>query len=518
MCNSSYHCLKWELLEKSNAFWNAIVLSQESAMSKGSFTCHNINESRFAYSYWGTGFSSASGRALYMTGFASPHWTTVDNSTEKVGESLPPFYDLSLQDMNWMVSTQSDDNCGVTAEGIAGCGVKLCDDLGWEGTGSIMFTQPRHMTTAGQLELPLACHIQEISTAHLDATYDTIFKTMELRKCATDNLEIDISCLLTPLGCIVSADMSDPIEVVFSFRRNSFNKEMEFCFPEECVGKKVFILCNSSYLKSTTVGTTSSRDDDGKDDTHALEERRLWEHCFYSIPHCSDFLPQLIDRFEFPEKCEFLIKFSRACVRISALGAEVYLGAFSFLSGENLSLVEERGHSSHVIAEGFHVNNPFHCKTTGRLGITVTWSDLLWRNSVNNLLQPYDGVRILTVSDTLVRNDLIAHLIDSCKLNINRATNCDTLVTFSLFDNVEEMKGVDDKSLIALGSTWGRSFRLNLCRSHRSFFISRDQDDSSDSTSPFEVYLLILRPFSFACGPTLSSCPVILLFVPCLEH
>ena len=87
------------------------------------------------YEYRGVSFSSASGRHVYINGKSLPHWDTVD--MDSTGDATA-YYDLSMQNMKWTIQTSSANQL-MQDDGPPSSiwAIELCDDMGWEGSGSL---------------------------------------------------------------------------------------------------------------------------------------------------------------------------------------------------------------------------------------------------------------------------------------------------------------------------------------------------------------------------------------------
>lgn len=106
--------------------------------------------------YVGHSFSSSAGKYLFVNGVRYPHWPVMqfsDNSIDGTRNMSSPsaYFNLSLQDMNWVVHSSAlvcewDSLCesGVVEAREEGLGsvwvIQFCDEVGWEGTGSLCFS------------------------------------------------------------------------------------------------------------------------------------------------------------------------------------------------------------------------------------------------------------------------------------------------------------------------------------------------------------------------------------------
>jgi hypothetical protein len=571
--------MRWELMKKSRQFWDEIVLSKSrgSAVLPGFLSLQRPKHtSSSGQSYWGTGFSSASGLAVFICGKPYPHWPTIDVPVNSEGCISPPYYDLSLQDMNWNIVRKS--NSSVIKEGYSedidapnSESIQLCDVLGWEGTGCLAFSHCVDDHHSSTVEIPLSQHVQLLECDTSTPTQTLLVKTTECRSHSDVALGMDIVCYLVPVqSTLGNRDLNEhTVQIIFSWQKSSSTDGISFQFNDVADGaiKSVTMTIQSNRLFLKTVGNAfelngsihvhdeQEEEDDGVSETRKYPKNILWEECSYILPCPGEFIPSIKRHYGFDSTVSFQLVVAKAdiCLSSQTPQAHLFLGTFSILHHDTLLCgddVAECSRQVQVYVESIALSEVKRCSSTCRIGATIAWTSLSLSHSLvwsDSNLGPQEGVSIFTLTDHSIVAKYVEKIIELCDICVDQFHDKEaTFFSISRCAVVSTVNGEPislEKSLIPLGSTRTNRCRVNLLPAHRCFYYppsgchdtiaSRSSSSGSctgtsvesgqteggivsQSRVKFEMYVLFLQPYSFAfTRPMLSDCPVALLCIPC---
>jgi hypothetical protein len=505
--------MRTELATKSRIFWNKITLNpKESKCVMCEDNCRSSADiaDKSTIEYWGTGFSSSSGLSIFLSGYPCHHWTTVDG-----GSSPSPFYNLSLQDMNWEI-VDSPSNLNDPSD------IRYCDEFGWEGCGSMEFCPNPESNRGSTLYVPFANRAPHFTFDYLMPSPSFTLRTTECRASEATSLRIEILCHLksvAPTACC--GGNSEPpllIKCRFTGSRSAgdgFNMSISDD-PDRCI----IIDCNRTVrTKSSCPGIVSSSLKSADDDSSLL----LWDECSYSLPPWEEIIPAIKDHFEIADTTSARISVESVSICLESLTsgmASVRLGSLSFVHGADAALEHIRDNITpkfDVIVSKPQISDVklcSVCNVTERRGVTLQWASLSLINSLNGLLYPFEGVNILTIGNEgkSLRDDYVNSIMEATNIH-NADFDSKNAALFSLDKTLTRplTSSLHQSSMIPLGMTRKQSCRLHLLPEHG---YSKQLEFLDGRIKCIEVYLLFLQPYSFAFRrPLLNDCQAFVLCI-----